>query len=348
MNIINYTLSAILISLSVYVLYIGKNVLIPLVIAIALWYLIVILTEEFKKIYVHTWKMPHALALALSLITFSGVIYAFYVLLNGNINEIISAAPVYQRKLITLIGKIYLFFEIDDLSLIYDLFKNLNFASIITSFLAGITTFAGYVAWIFVYIVFILIEQTVFDKKLKELTKTNEKLEKINKFIKKINKEIKTYIKIKTFASILTGLLSYIVMTAVGLDFAAFWALLIFFFNYIPNIGSIIGSLFPVFFSLIQFVGFTEFFILTPIIISIQFLIGNILEPKLQGHSLNVSPLVILISLAVWGQIWGVVGMFLCVPIMVITNMILAKFPSTKPIAIMLSSDGKIDTEDIS
>ena len=77
-------------------------------------------------------------------------------------------------------------------------------------------------------------------------------------------------------------------------------------------------------------------------------LIGNILEPRLAGRSLNLSPLVILLSLVFWGKIWGIVGMFLCVPLTVILNIVLANFDSTKSIAIMLSANGKIIKENAS
>ena len=79
------------------------------------------------------------------------------------------------------------------------------------------------------------------------------------------------------------------------------------------------------------------------ILVVIQFLIGNIIETRLMGRSLNLSALVVLFSLALWGSIWGVVGMFLCVPITVILMIIFSNFEKTRPIAVLLSSNGKID-----
>ena len=145
----------------------------------------------------------------------------------------------------------------------------------------------------------------------------------------------------------MTGVLSYLVLVTVGVDFAALWGMLIFLLNFIPTIGSILAVIPPILLSLVQFKGLTPFFIVMSSLISIQIIIGNILEPRLAGKSLNLSPLVILLSLVLWGKIWGIVGMFLCVPITVILNIVLANFESTKSIAIMLSANGKIVKEEI-
>lgn len=100
--------------------------------------------------------------------------------------------------------------------------------------------------------------------------------------------------------------------------------------------------LMPFFFSLIQFGEFTNPLIMLFILGSIQVVIGNFIEPLVMGDSLNISPLVTLISLAFWGYLWGLTGMFISVPLTVMLIIVLAKIPKTKPIAILLSHDGKI------
>src|SRR5690606_28414174 len=153
---------------------------------------------------------------------------------------------------------------------------------------------------------------------------------------------------IKFLASAATGLLSYILLRALGINFAEIWALLIFIFNFIPTIGSIVATLFPSLMALAQSNdGFGLFFAVLLGITAIQILIGNVLEPRIVGQSLNLSPVVILFNLALWGAIWGIPGMFLCVPLLIITTIVLAHFPKTRPIAILLSSDGRLNiTED--
>jgi len=132
------------------------------------------------------------------------------------------------------------------------------------------------------------------------------------------------------------------VLIFLGVDFALFWAFLIFLLNYIPTVGSIVAVIFPVTFSLLQFESWSIFTLLLIILTSVQLLYGNFLEPRLQGNKLNLSPLVIIFSLLFWGQMWGVVGMLLCVPIMVMINIVLSHIPATRGIAILLSEQGNI------
>ena len=147
---------------------------------------------------------------------------------------------------------------------------------------------------------------------------------------------------VKLFTSFLTGLLGYIVMRFVHLDFAMFWAILMFLFNFVPTVGSIISSVFPIMLALLQFNGdLVSFSIVSIGIITIQLLIGNIVDPKIMGKRLNLSPLVLILSLVIWGSIWGVVGMFLCVPIMIIITIVLLQIPSTKKFAMLLTQDGE-------
>jgi predicted PurR-regulated permease PerM len=125
-------------------------------------------------------------------------------------------------------------------------------------------------------------------------------------------------------------------------DFAAVWGLLIFLLNFIPTVGSIVATIFPALIALAQSDGYTLFFLVLLGIGALQICIGNILEPRLMGSSFNLSPVVILLNLALWNAIWGIPGMFLCVPFLIIVAIVLSHFPQTRPVAIMLSSDGNL------
>jgi predicted PurR-regulated permease PerM len=125
-------------------------------------------------------------------------------------------------------------------------------------------------------------------------------------------------------------------------DFAGVWGLLIFLLNFIPTVGSIIATIFPALIALAQSDGYTLFLLVLFGIGALQVCIGNILEPRLMGSSFNLSPIIILLNLALWGYIWGIIGMFLCVPFLIIVTIILSHFPQTRPIAVILSSDGRL------
>lgn len=137
-------------------------------------------------------------------------------------------------------------------------------------------------------------------------------------------------------------MLGYILFKALGIDFAAFWAVLLFLFNYIPSIGSIIASIFPIVITIVQYGISYQFGAVAVGLLAIQFIIGNILEPTIMGSRLNLSPLVIIVSLMLWGNLWGLMGMFLCIPLTIAVMIILAQFPSTKNFAIILSGNGEM------
>jgi predicted PurR-regulated permease PerM len=130
----------------------------------------------------------------------------------------------------------------------------------------------------------------------------------------------------------------------VGIDLAEFWALLIFSLSYIPYIGAWLGVIFPTALALVQFETLTPFLITAGLLALVQFACGSILEPRIMGKGLNISPMVMLLSLSIWGAIWGVVGMFLAVPLTVVVMIVCSHFAPTRPLAILLSADGTVRT----
>ena len=127
-----------------------------------------------------------------------------------------------------------------------------------------------------------------------------------------------------------------------SLEGAVLWGFIAFVLNFIPTIGSIIAVLIPVIFALIQFPFISDVFILFTFLIIIQFVLGNIVQPRMMGNKLNISQFVVILSLVIWGAMWGTIGMFLSVPLMVILLIIFSQFESTKKLAILISGDGNI------
>jgi predicted PurR-regulated permease PerM len=192
------------------------------------------------------------------------------------------------------------------------------------------------------YIVFLFVEELLFKNKFKLIYTDKVQYERNMAIIKKIDRSLSSYISLKSLISLLTTTLSYFVLLAVGIDSALFWAFLIFMFNFIPSIGPILGTLLPALFSLIQFGTFFPFLIILFGVGAIAVLVGSLVEPRIMGNTLNISPLVAILSLAIWGAIWGITGMLLSVPITVAMIIIFSQFTSTRSIAILLSEKGKV------
>ena len=197
---------------------------------------------------------------------------------------------------------------------------------------------------VFVYVAFLLIEQRTFSEKIARMIDDDKQESRVREILHNIDEKIRIYLGVKTVMSALTGALSYLVLKWVGVDFAAFWGLMIFFLNFIPMIGSLIGIVLPALLTLVQFDTYTPFIVVSIGLSAIQMGIGNFLDPKMMGDTLNLSPMVILLSLATWGAIWGIPGMFLSIPIMSTTTIVLSQFETTRPIAVLMSKRGHIHT----
>lgn len=143
--------------------------------------------------------------------------------------------------------------------------------------------------------------------------------------------------------SFITGALSYVALLIFGVDSALFWAFLIFILNFIPTVGSLIATLFPALFAVVQTTEIAPFIYILLSVGSIQILVGNVLEPKIMGNSLNMSPLVVILSLTIWGAIWGIMGMILSVPITVMMIIVFEEIASLRFIAVALSEKGELN-----
>ena len=332
-----------IITLTIVGLVYGKALLIPFALAVMVWFLLNALANFIQRLTNGKWIIPNWISLTMSLLIMLGLLVLVIEMISRNIGEVIKTAPMYQKNIEVLFGDLLESFGLEKLPSMMELAKQVDITSALSRVAGSLTVIAGNTGIILIYVIFLLLEQRSMESKLDALFREPGRRTKIHEILSEIQKDIEAYIAIKTLLSVATGLLSYIILIYIGVDYSEFWAFLIFLLNYIPTIGSLIATIFPALLALIQFESFTSSLIVFVSIALIQFIIGNIIEPKMMGRSLNLSALVVLLSLALWGSIWGVVGMFLCVPLTVILMIIFTNFEKTRPIAVMLSANGKID-----
>ncbi len=342
MKLQRVTMAMIIVFLTFYLLYLGQALLLPLVIAGAVAYLISILAHAISSFGVRGLSVPKPLAMLLAIAIICLSLSYLIQLITLNIQSVIKVAPEYQKNLEALIFKGYQLFGAEEIPNIKEVLNQLNFGAYLQSFGATVRSLVSSTGIIIVYLIFLLLEQRTFGDKIKAIVRDPQRQEDAFELIDKMRSDIRSYIGIKVLTSTATGLVSYVVLKIVGVDFASFWAVLIFLLNFIPTIGSIIATAFPSILTLVQFDTLGPFIITVSVLTSVQFCIGSLIEPKLMGNRLNLSPIVILLSLGLWGSIWGIPGMFLCVPITVIIMIICSYFPATRPVAILLSGNGKV------
>ena len=331
-------------ALTLYLLVVGQSILIPLILAIFITYLLKALAHGLENMPIGKWHMPGGLALTASILIFLLLIAILVQLVAGNVNAIAEAAPEYQAKLQTLFGGLISNVEqwLGTTVTIADLSESIDFQAAVLRLVGALQSIASKTFQIFLYVAFLLLEAQTFDLKVRAFASTPEREKAIKETLNAIGRNVEKYVWIKTAMSLLVATLSYAILLLAGVDFAAFWALLIYIFNYIPFIGSVVAVTFPVVLSILQFASPPLTGLLLLGLAGAQILVGNVIEPRVTGKSLNLSPVIIVLALSVWGSIWGVTGMILSVPIMVVAMIVLAQFPRTKPLAVLMSQSGEI------
>ncbi len=147
------------------------------------------------------------------------------------------------------------------------------------------------------------------------------------KGFEQVKSSIVTYIKVKFLMSFFTGIGFGLVCWFFGIDFALFWGFLAFVLNFIPTVGSILATIPPILLGLIQLGSLGPLLLLALCLVIIQFVFGNFFEPKLLGSSLSLNTVVVIMGLVFWGYLWGVTGMILSVPLLVLLKVVLAQIP---------------------
>ncbi|MCY1720237.1 AI-2E family transporter [Prolixibacteraceae bacterium Z1-6] len=320
----------------------AQSIIIPFILAILFWFLIRVIKKILSKVK-FIGKLPKWILTLSSTIVLLGFLVFAGTMITSNISELSKTLPEYQTNVTKMTAAIDRQFNIDLMSMLGDFAKDMNFASLLSSLLSALTGLFGNTFTVLLYLVFLLLEEPIFPKKLKAMYPDKERYNHVNALVNKIDHSIGNYIALKTVTSLLTGFLSYVALLFIGIDAPIFWAFLIFILNFIPTIGSLIATVFPALFAILQFGEFTPGILVLSIVGTIQMIVGNIVEPRLMGNTLNISPLVVFLTLAIWGVIWGISGMLLSVPITVILIIIMSEVPETRPFAILLSQRGKLN-----
>ena len=338
-----------------FIAYVGRGVLIPLVVAGFLGFLIFTLKENVRRTPFVGRFMPDWVGYMIAFILIGAGAVIFVEIIRANVETLLIDWPDYETRLRSLLeeGLAYLrgvgflpaelvggVEQIQEAAV--DIIRPLlaqaagSLRGLTSNFLTFIT--------VFLYLVFLLIERGRLFKKIGLLGADARQRRIINETIADIGVMVRQYITVKTMSNLVTATASYAIMSVIGVQFAGFWALLIFVLNYIPIFGAASAITLPVLLSLVQPDGGglrMALMTLASLLVAEQ-IMSNVIEPRIVGRTLNLSPLVILFTLGVWGSMWGFAGLLLSVPMTVTLMIVLTQFRSTRPIAVMLSADGRI------
>jgi len=197
---------------------------------------------------------------------------------------------------------------------------------------------ASNMGMILIFLVFMLIGKPYSQRKIEQAFE-GRRAEQITEVTGSITGQISRYLSIKLMISAITALLVWVVLVAMKVDFPVTWAVFTFLLNFIPTVGSAIATVPPVLVALVQFYpSFWPAIIVLILLLLIQQTMGSFIEPKLMGDSLNLSPVVILLSLVFWGWLWGITGALLSVPIAAAIKIVCENIEALKPISVLMGT----------
>ena len=319
------------------VLYMLSDILTPLALAMFL----AVMIDGFARVLQS--RLPGVgrraatpLAIVLSVIIFGGA--AFFI--ADNATSFATQLVTYTPKLNGLIARLAGLVGIEAPPSLTQLVHQLNPASYLGQVARGLQSFASTAAFVLVYLGFILASRRGWERKVVSLFPSREERQGAVDGFLRIRNGVEQYLWVQTVTGLMIAVASWIAMAAVGLDNALFWAILIFIASYIPVIGGIIAVAAPPIFALVQFDTLWQAIVLFVVLQVIGMFVGNVVQPRMQGRSLNIDPIVLLLALAFWSVIWGLPGAFLSTPLTTVMMVILAQFAGTRWVAVLLSADG--------
>lgn len=341
-------LSAILVVIVMAICKVTGDVSITIVLSLFLFILMLPIVNSLEKAKFPSWLATLIAVLIVVVLMLAVVMFLFY-----TVDVLVRKVPTYASKLndldVFLKGLLGKWFDIPEDVSVFSIMKIDWVGGVIMPALRSVSSSAvgigRNVLVTLLMAVFLLLERHTLIPKI-TYAASKDKEGRVQAIWDRINRQVSKYIGIKSIVSVITGALFYIVGKSVGLDFAFLWGVLAVVMNFIPTIGSIVITVLTIFMAVVQFLpNWTPILIVAVGTILTQNIIGNIIDPRLQGNQLNLSPFVILVALSVFGYVWGIVGMFLAVPLLSVLQIVFANMDETKPIAILMSSGNSFRTE---
>ncbi len=274
--------------------------------------------------------LPPILAFIITLAGFIAVFSGVFYIVESSAKEFVSNIPFYENKLDSLLKDVNIFLEKYDFELDFSSFNNIDFVAALKGFIGKAGNILSGFLVVVIGVSFLLFESKDFGKKIDLITKNPD-------YFKTFFESVQKYFIIKTFTSFLTGLFVGIMLYLFDVPYAFLFGFISFLFNYIPVVGSIIASIPGILIALVTF-GFESALYVTVLYFMINISISNILEPKVMGEGLNLSPAVVFFSLIFWGWLFGMVGMFLAAPLTMTLKLAFANSKKTRWLSVLLSN----------
>ena len=314
----------------------ASDIIVPFLLALFITIIFKPFANAMRKKGVPSW-----LALTIILLVILIFIGLLVTLITVSVQNFSARLPFYNEKLLAerenllaLSRKLHINIGRDELNSLFDPGKIMGYVAIALRSFSDILSNG---LLILITIIFIFIESNVFNRKLLFIFSDERKL----RFFREIDDQLNHYMMIKSLTSAATGIILWGALSLIGVDYAMLWGFIAFMLNYIPSIGSLIAAIPPIILTLVQF-GIGHAIGVTILFAAVNFIIGSVVEPRIMGRGLNLSILIIFVSLVFWGWLLGPVGMFLALPITLVMKIVLHSQQDTRWISILLGNGAEI------
>jgi AI-2 transport protein TqsA len=300
-----------------------RIVMVPFVLAVFIFFLVTPLTDFL----ILKLRFPRWLAVLASLLVVAGMLGLLGLLITTSARGLGDSADIYREKLVGFATRIFAVLDRYNLDLGQGNFvaslQQLPLGAILRTTAGTVLSLVTNGFLVLIFVIFLLLGR-------KPGRKHTELYEKINA-------KVKRFIVTKFFVSATTGVLVGSILSIMGLELALVFGVLAFLLNFIPNVGSIIATFLPMPVALVQYDSLVPVVLVVLLPGAVQVTIGNVIEPKIMGDGLDLSPVTILLALVLWGLIWGVVGMLLAAPITAVLRIVLDHFETTRTVGNVLA-----------
>lgn len=316
-----------------FVLKAAQVVILPLIIAWLLSYLFAPVVNFLAR---H--KVPTGVAVLAVLMILVGFFYLIGLFVQTRVMGFIGQYDEYAVQLNKISTDLIAKFHLPD-----TYFQDLDWTGQIGTWLkvlsGSFVSIVSNMGMILIFLVFMLLGKPYGRRKLHEAF-AGERAGQIIDVTDSIAGQISRYLSMKLMVSAITAFLVWLVLVLMKVDFPVTWAVLTFLLNFIPTVGSIIATVPPVLLALLQSYGDSLWpaVIVLMLLLLIQQTMGSFIEPKLMGDSLNLSPVVILLSLVFWGWLWGITGALLSVPIAAAIKIVCENIDSLRSISVLMGT----------
>ncbi len=309
-----------------FVLIYTKSIMVPFVIScFAYLTLLPVLLHLHKQ-----FKFPKTLALSCTFFLAVIILWLGLFFVGWTFRDIFTALSEYQENLVAVFNKIQNQLIERGLPIQpvepLEAYKKLPLANMLSGAGFGVLHIFSTSSLVLIFLLFLLMG-------------TNFQIQSKSSLLMEVDQKIRRYLFLKFMISVVTAIVVYVSFKLIGLGYAHCFAILAFFLNFIPTVGSIIATLLPLPMALIQFDSLTPILLVLLVPGSFQIFMGSLVEPKLFGQKLKLHPIVILISLMFWSLIWGLAGAFLAVPLTAIIKIILERIEGGKVFSELLAGN---------